>query len=252
MELDTTMTTEVLSVARVMVQASKLKMEEALCKCQYCNKTFRRESTLSVHQCEPKRRWQQEKDTGVQLGLRSYLKFFEMTQGSAKTKSYKDFVESPYYSAFVKFGQHLVAIRAINSSAFIEWIIKANKKLDAWTKEIYYDEYLFEYLRHEHPNDALERSVTEIQRWADENNTVFTQFFLTAAPNKVCQMIVNGRLSPWVLFNCDSGVNMLSTFNTEQVALVYKYIDPEFWQRKFKDFIADTEFIKMVLKEMKI
>lgn len=218
-------------------------------KCQYCNKEFRKPSTLAVHNCERKRRWRQEKEIGVQLGLQTYLKFYTMTQGSAKSKSYSDFVDSPYYSAFVKFGQYLVQIRAINIPAFTDWIIKANKKLDQWTKEAYYDEYLFEYLRREHPNDALERSLLEMQQWADDNGKQFNDIFKGSATNKVCNMIVNGRISPWVVYNCDSGVEMLSSLNEEQIALIIRYIDPDFWQRKFRDFVADAEFIKSVLKE---
>ena len=82
--------------------------------CKYCNKTYSKESTLAAHLCEPKRRWQEEKETGVQFGLRAYLQFFETTQGSAKNKSFGDFVASPYYRAFVKFGRHCVNIKCIN------------------------------------------------------------------------------------------------------------------------------------------
>jgi hypothetical protein len=220
--------------------------------CKYCGKEFRKLSTLSVHQCEQKRRWQQEKEVGVQLGLQSYLKFYEMTQGSANSKSYKDFMESPYYSAFVKFGQYLVQIRAINIPGFLEHLLKNNKKLDQWTKEAFYDEYLYEYLRKEHPTVALERTFTEMQKWADEAGTNFNDIFRAGAPNKVCNMIVNGRISPWILYNCDSGIEFLSNLNEEQVSMVFKFIEPTFWQRKLKDYVADAEFIKEVLLEAKV
>jgi hypothetical protein len=229
-----------------------MKLETQKAVCQYCSKSFRKESTLAAHLCEPKRRWQQEKEAGVQLGLQSYLKFFEMTQGSAKTKSYKDFVESPYYSAFVKFGQYLIAIRAINATGFIEYVIKGNKKLDQWTKECFYDEYLYELLRKEHPTVALERSFTEMQKWADAENKQFNNIFREGATNKICNMIVNGRISPWIIFNCDSGIEFLSSLNEEQVAMVFKFIEPDFWQRKLKDYVADAEFIKSVLQEAKV
>lgn len=218
-------------------------------KCKYCEKSFRKESTLSCHICEPKRRYQQENEQGVRLGMQAYLKFYEVTQGSSKTKTYDDFVVSPYYSAFVKFGQYLVQIRAINVPMFITWIIKENKKLDSWTKEAYYDEYLYDYLRKEHPNDALERSFTEMQKWADETNQPFNDIFRTGSPNKVCNMIVNGRISPWIIYNCNSGVEFLSNLNEEQVTLIFRFIDPPFWEKKFKDYLADTEFLKSVLLE---
>ena len=217
--------------------------------CQYCKKSFRKESTLAAHQCEPKRRWRQEKEAGVQLGLQSYLKFFEMTQGSSKTKSYADFVDSPYYSAFVKFGQYLIAIRAINVPGFIEHVIKQNKKLDQWTKEIFYDEYLYELLRKEHPTVALERSFTEMQKWADTEHKDFNNIFRVGASNKVCNMIVNGRISPWVVYLSSSGISFLEGLNEEQTTLVFRYIDPTFWDRKFRDYVADAEFIKQVCSE---
>ena len=72
--------------------------EITLYKCRYCEKEFRKESTLTAHLCEQKRRWQQEKETGVQLGLKAYLRFYEYSQGSSKLKSYEDFVKSPYYN----------------------------------------------------------------------------------------------------------------------------------------------------------
>ena len=231
------------------MQTKMVMKLEAKISCKYCNKEFRKESTLTAHLCEPKRRWQQEKETGVQLGLRAYLRFYEMTQGSAKTKSYKDFVESAYYSAFVKYGQYLVQIRAINTTVFTEWLIKQNKKLDQWTKEAFYDEWLYEYLRKEHPNDALDRTFTEMQRWADDNNKPYNIIFAEGSQSKICNMIMNGRISAWIIFNCDSGVKFLSGLNTEQIALIFKFIDPEFWQQKFKNYVADVEFIKSVLHE---
>ena len=96
--------------------------------CRYCNKTYSKESTLIAHLCEPKRRHQQQNETGVQFGFKAYLRFYEITQGSAKLKTYDDFVASPYYSAFVKFGRHLVAIKAVNVGSFTDWLLKNNKK----------------------------------------------------------------------------------------------------------------------------
>ena len=51
--------------------------------------------------CEPKRRFQEQDERGVQLGLHAYLKFYELTQGSAKLKTFDDFATSPYYRAVV-------------------------------------------------------------------------------------------------------------------------------------------------------
>ena len=67
--------------------------------CKFCNKAFVKETTLTNHLCEKKRRHQQEKETGVQWGLQAYVMFYNSTQMSAKAKSYEDFCESSYYLA---------------------------------------------------------------------------------------------------------------------------------------------------------
>jgi hypothetical protein len=220
--------------------------------CKYCNKDFRKESTLAAHLCEQKRRWQQEKETGVQLGLRAYLQFYESTQGSAKLKSYEDFVSSPYYNAFVRYGRYLVAIRAVNSNSFSSWLLKNNKKLDQWCKDSYYDEWLLEYLRKEAVQDALERALKEMQDYADthpELKNGFLDYFRYGNSNRICHHIVAGRISAWVVYNCRTGVEFLDNLQEDQIAMIMPYIDPDVWQKKFADYIADTEWCKHILQE---
>jgi len=218
-------------------------------KCRYCNKEFRKESSLSVHLCEPKRRWQQETDTGVQFGLRAYLRFYEVTQGSAKLKSYADFVTSPYYTAFVKYGQYLVSIRAINSVSFTDWLLKNNKKLDHWCKDALYETWMIDYVRREAPQDALERALQEMQDYTDTDSGIasFDHYFRYGNTNRICHHISTGRVSPWVIYNCDSGIEWLGDLHEEQVGMVMPYIDPDYWNRKFCDYVADVEWCKQVL-----
>lgn len=205
-----------------------------------------------MHLCEPKRRWQQEKETGVQLGLRAYLRFYEITQGSARMKSYEDFVASPYYNAFVKWGRHMVAIRGVNPPAFLEWLLKHMKKIDQWCKDDFYVEYLHEYLRREAVQDALERALKQMQDYADEHEELkggFKDYFRYANANRICYHISTGRVSAWVVYNCGSGHAFLESLGEEQVAIVMPWIDPDFWQRRFTDYLADTEWVKGVLAE---
>jgi len=56
--------------------------------CQYCKKDFIKESSLAVHSCEPRRRRQERDEAGVRLGFHAYIKFYELTQGSAELQHY--------------------------------------------------------------------------------------------------------------------------------------------------------------------
>jgi hypothetical protein len=217
--------------------------------CQFCSKAFVKESTLTAHVCEAKRRFQQKDETGVRLAFQAWLRFYELSQGSAKTKTYDDFAKSSYYVAFTKFGRHIHSIRAINPTAFIDYVIKNNKKLDHWCKDKLYEEYLLQYLRKENPQDALERGIIEMQSWADEEKSVVKDFFRYASTNKIVSMILNGRISPWLIYCSDTGQACLEKFNEEQIAMIYVWIDPELWQRKLKDYAADAEWCRHVLSQ---
>ena len=218
--------------------------------CKFCNKSFVRETTLAAHLCEPKRRYQQENEVGVQLGFKSYLKFYEITQGSAKLKTYEDFANSSYYLAFVRYGRLLVDIRAVNSTSYTEWLLKNNKKLDHWCKDQLYTEWLYQYLRKESVQDAIERALKEMQLYADNETKLqnnFANYFKLGSSNLISKHISDGRISPWVVYNSSSGIDWLNRANPDQLKIVMTAIDPDFWQQKFRDYVADTEWCKDVL-----
>lgn len=221
-------------------------------KCRFCLREFVKESTLTVHSCEQKLRHQQQNETGVQFGFRAYIRFYETTQGSARLKTYEDFSGSPYYRAFVKYGRHCVAIRVINFASFTDWLLKNNKKLDHWHKDSLYEEWLSEYIRKESPQDALERALREMQEYADDHTELkngFREYFRFGNGNRICHHIVTGRISPWIVFNCTTGVEFLDGLDAGQTQIVLPWLDPEFWQKKFKDYLADTEWVKDILSK---
>jgi len=220
--------------------------------CKYCEKPFRKETTLLAHLCEAKRRYMQRDETGVQWGLKAYLRFYEFTQGSARLKSYEDFAKSPYYNAFVKFGRYCVNIRCINFITFTDWLLKNNKKLDHWCSDKLYTEWLLEYIKREATQDALERALTEMTEYAEahpELKNGFSDYFRYGNANRIVYHISTGRISPWIVFNCDSGIEFLERLDPGQTEIVLPWIDPDFWQKKFKDYLADTEWVKDILSK---
>ena len=216
-------------------------------RCQYCDKVFQRETSLAVHVCEQKQRYQSRDEQGVRLGLQAYLRFFEMTQGSARLKTFDDFAKSPYYKAFVKFGRYCVAINAVNTPRFIDWVVEKNKKIDHWCRDSVYTEYLQEYLRRENVNDALARAIEQSIRWSEQYGNPAHDFLRYGNSNVIAYAITTGRVSAWVLYNCESGQRFLDDLNTEQISMVWPWIEPEFWQKKFRDYPADQEYAREML-----
>jgi hypothetical protein len=194
-----------------------------------------KESSLAVHSCKMRRRWQDKDESGVRIGFHAYLKFYELTQGSAKLKTYNDFCVSPYYKAFVKFGRYCVNTKVVNPLRFTEWILKQNKKLDYWCSDKLYEEFLLIYLKVENMDDALARALEYAINWGEEKSAQSQDYLRYGNHNSITQAIVTGRISPWVLYNCESGQKFLSEINSEHQSMIWPYIDPDIWIRKLKE-----------------
>jgi len=218
-------------------------------QCQYCQRQFVKESTLTSHACERKRRFQQEREIGVQWGFRAYLIFYETTQ-NVKKKTYQDFVNSAYYTAFVRFGRHCHSVHCVNFANFTYWLLKNNRKLDQWTTEANYSEWLFDYIRRENVQDALERSIQTMIDYMHEHpeyRNGYRDYFRLVHANRICYHISTGRISPWAVFHSESGQSFLSGLNDEQVGIIVSIIDPVYWQSRFRDCPDDVAFASNIL-----
>lgn len=219
-------------------------------RCEFCDREFRRETSLEVHLCEPKRRWREQDERGVQLGLQAYLRFYETQQGSSRLRGWQDFATSQYYRAFVRFGRHCVNIRAVNPAQFLDWLLRNNKKIDHWCRDAIYEEYLQWWLPREAVADALERGMREIADYVEDTPDLrngAADYFRYASANRVCYHITTGRVSPWIVYNCASGIEFLDGLTAEHAAMIMPWINPDVWQRKFQDFPADQEWCRHIL-----
>jgi hypothetical protein len=171
---------------------------------------------------------------------------------SGQQKSHNDFIDSPYYKAFVKFGRHAIGIRAINPEAMVDWLIKNNKKLDNWCKDALYLEWLQAYLRKEAVQDAIERALKEMQDYAETNtelNNNFSNYFKHGNVNRICHHIVTGRISPWVLYNSNSAEDALKRCTPEQIGMIFAMAPTAQWTLKLKADKEGATFVKDTLKK---
>ena len=75
--------------------------------CEFCKREFVRERTLLSHLCEQKNRWNNRDHIGNRLGFQSWLQFYaKNSMSKTKNKTQEEFIKSPYYTAFVKFGNY--------------------------------------------------------------------------------------------------------------------------------------------------
>ena len=218
-------------------------------ECQFWGKAFKREKTLAVHLCEQKRRHINRDDKYVRLGFLAYNRFYEITQGSKTQKTYEHFAKSNYYTGFTKFGRHMLEINAIDPEKFIDFVITASIPLDSWCKDSVYESYIRELNKKETAERAVERGILLMEQWGREHDRPFNVFFREISRPRLIHWIKSGRISPWIIFNCDSGDAAIASMTDNEHHMINEYLEPTFWTRKFSTRKEDVEFVQMVLKE---
>ena len=220
-------------------------------KCPYCGKEFSRERTLQVHMCEPKRRHLQKNEKWVQNAFIVFQRFYEIHQNGQK-KTYEDFCKSSYYNAFVKFGRFMMHINPLYPEKYIDFVILSKIKLDHWARDDLYETYLVDTLKAEPVESALQRSIATMMDWATEQNAQWADYFRLVNTNRAVQHIQQGKVSPWLLLGCKAGKNLLKSFNDEQLQMITRFVNPDFWIQRIKSSPADQLFVQETAKEAKI
>lgn len=217
--------------------------------CTHCQSKFTKEKTLIVHMCEQKRRHLAQNEKHVVMGFYTFNKFYELAQKSAQPKTYLEFSKSPYYNAFVKFGSFVSNINPLYPNNFIEWIVRSGVKIDHWCRDELYEKYVLDLIKTESVETALERSINHMTLWAEKNNSLWNHYFSYVSTSRAMFDIKDGKVSPWLILNSNSGKKLLDQLDDTQLSAISNIIDPIFWSKKFKSSKQDIELVKQVIKE---
>lgn len=223
-------------------------MEETFI-CPHCQSKFTKERTLMVHMCEQKRRHLARSDKHVQMGFLTFNRFYKLAQKFDGQKTYEDFSRSQYYNAFVKFGSFVHNVTPLYPEYFIDYVVTSGVKIDHWCQEKLYEEYVLQLIKNESVDVALQRSITHMTEWAKTHDSVWNHYFLYVSTNRATFDIRDGKISPWILLNSDTGKKLLSKLSDEQLASIGTTIDPNFWFKKFRTMPDDADFARQIIKE---
>jgi hypothetical protein len=140
-----------------------------------------------------------------------------------------------------------VNTRVIAPERYLLWLLKQQKKIDNWSSDQLYTEYLIGYLRVENVSDALARAVEFGMDWADKNSAQPQDCLRYGSSVAMCYAVTTGRISPWIIYNCESGQQFLAGLASDQIGMIWSYIDSDEWQKKFNNYPADQEYARDIL-----
>jgi hypothetical protein len=226
-----------------------MELSEQPFNCVHCGKKFMQEKTLYAHMCEPKRRAMQKDEKRVQAGFFAFNRWYKLTQNAKKDKTYEEFCKTAYYNAFVKFGSFVNNVMPLYPDRFIDYVIKSGVKLDHWCRDELYETYLFDMIKIEPVESAVQRSIQHMMEWGDASGAQFNHYFNYVNLNRAVHDIRNGKMSPWLILNCRSGKELLQKFNDEQLDIIAPAFDLPHWLKKFKQVPADVAMVVEICKE---
>lgn len=203
-------------------------------KCEYCDREFTREKTLSTHMCEPFRRHKNKDLKHVQLAFQIYQIFYKSVQ-SRVNKTYVDFCNSPYYLACVRWGRYVLEINCFNILGYANWLIKNQVPIDKWTLDTVYTKWVADFVYVEDHWDAATRSLETMQAWALEKQTVLNHYFRYATTSRIILDLQTAKVTGWMVFCSDTGQAWLSNLQPEEIGLIWELINPDKWKKKFKE-----------------
>ena len=217
--------------------------------CGFCKKSFRNEGTLIAHMCVKKRR-SLEKDTiASRHGLQLYQRFYQFNSPTANTRTFEQFIDSKYYTAFVKLARHLMDLRPLDRDRFVDFLFHNQIKERDWCKDKVYEAYILDLLGKEPVSRGLERSIETMAKWAEKNGLEYNEFFIHVAPAEATHMIRMGKISPWVLYLADTSSALFERLSSEQAEIINGVINPDIWYVRFQKRNDDREYVLEILGE---
>lgn len=229
---------------------SKNLKENNLFSCDFCNKEFTRESSLFAHSCTKKLRWLNKDNKNSLIGFYAFTRFFELTQKKKKQLTFADFVDSRFYSDFIKFGRWINDSEVMRPNEYIDYLIKNSIKIDSWTKSKTYEKFYISFVFKESPMEALERSLLYMQSLCDSEGIELNRFFSTFSSYRLVDLIQGSRISPWIFFLSSKAEEVFCNLDASQLKLLNNLLDPKVWHIKVKKHIDEIKEIQESLKEL--
>lgn len=215
--------------------------------CEFCEREFIRENTLVRHMCETKRRVNDKDKHGNRIGYSAWVQFFDK-HSRKKKKEYMDFAKSAYYTAFVKFGNYCIDANVMNVSRYVDWLLKEKISIDNWNRDSNYTKFVIYYTKNEDPLDAIARSIETAISVAEKDKIQTKDVLRYGNKNKICFEITKGKISPWMLYQSESGLKFLESLDVTQQKMILDYINPEQWAIKFNKSKNIIPEIKQLLQ----
>lgn len=224
-------------------------IKEAHFKCSHCGHSFVYEDRLLKHRCKPMIR---KEEFQTPQGQAAY-QFFQiwMKANHRLVPAAKAFIHSKFYNAFMRFAKFVKETRIPDPETYIRYMIQLDAQPKMWTNNEIYVTFI-EHMDKRVP--ALKNAKITIDtlfNTAEELGCEINEIFEKIDPNDLIKLLIQRRVSPWVLLKSPKFTKMYSTRMTkEQQMILETIIIPKIWTQKIKNNPEAVEQIDRFIKAL--
>jgi hypothetical protein len=217
-------------------------------KCEYCDRSFKRSTSLETHMCKEKQRMLAIDEKNNVLAYSLYNSWQKQAMFKKTDTTYESFSKSAYFMTFVKFAKFILDNNISDSDEYMKWLIINKVKSAFWNKQSMYSKFQTSQQEKETPERALEKYIILADSWAKENGEHWCDFWQKANRNLIVHYILLGKISPWILFCAESAVKFMNELPEETLANIAARVNIDFWNTRIKSYRKEVELIKEVIK----
>lgn len=218
--------------------------------CEFCGQRFVTESRFMKHECKEMKRHKILKDPIGQSAWLYYQKWMQAYNRRAPNAN--AFVNSRYFSSFVKFAEFVKRAKIVDVTFFIELMKSKDISPTIWTNDQVLGLYLEQFNKRTDHERHVEITIDTLFTYADDHNIDVSDFFDHVEPYKLFEMIGNKSVSPWIILNSTKFVKYFNNLNADQKIVLESLIRPTFWAERFKKQPDLVSKMKEYVKELNI
>jgi len=223
---------------------------EILFTCEFCKKPFKSERGFVKHNCTQKKRERLFLSLEGKMAW-GYFKSWMKEKHTCSVPKSATFKTSRYFKSFYEFALFVKKSKIPDTQAFISLMIKNSIAPPQWIKTNTYGIYL-SYITKNLPVRALEKiTIDTLFDVADAGEVNISKVFDILTPNEIIQLLHQRRLFPWVLLKSKKFADfVMNNTNTEERIIMENLINPDYWNKRFKNNPKDVEKVKQYINEL--
>ena len=223
-------------------------MKQPLYDCKYCNKKFFNERTFLKHECTAMTR---SREIQTVIGQAAYCMYkLWLEKQRRKPPAVEGFISSAYYSSFYKFSEWTRETGIPDPEKYIELMLKEKIAPALWRRNEAYQIFLEYSDKKSDPYEQVNNSIDTILALADGLEIKPSEVFKRFTSGEISGLILQRRLSPWLLFCSKSFKEWLTTLNEGERTALMKHIGINYWSEKLEkspDVVKNVREIAEVL-----